>query len=195
MIRERYAIPLASPGAILREEKRAGTELGLAADALTSQGRLVPDQMVLQLVERWLEKIGDAFVCDGFPRTLGQAHGLESLLKRRGTPLEVVLALDADLATLQARVTHRMVCQSCGRTFSLGLHIPEATSPCPHCGASLVRRGDDTLETLDIRMREYQEKTAPLIDYYERLGLLRRINATETPEKTFSAITQILEAE
>jgi adenylate kinase len=195
MIRSRYGIPTASPGAILREESRAGTDLGMAAEALTRHGKLVPDTMVLQVVEHWLEKINDGFVFDGVPRTLGQAEGLELLLEKRHLSLEVVIALEADLPTLQRRVANRLVCQSCGQSFSVGLHVASAESHCPSCQGPLLRRGDDTLETLEFRMREYLEKTAPLIGFYEKRGLLHRVNSETTPESVFAAIVKILEAE
>lgn len=195
MIRSKYGIPVASPGAILREESQAGTELGIAAEALTRHGKLVPDSMVLQVVEHWLEKVADGFVFDGVPRTLGQAADLEALLDKRHSPLDVVIALDADLPTLQNRVVNRLVCQSCGQSFSMGLHIVSSDSVCTNCGGKLGRRGDDTLETLEFRMREYLEKTAPLIGFYEKRGLLHRIDSQEMPESVFGAVVKILEAE
>ena len=193
MITARYAIPSASPGLMLREEKAAGTPLGIEADKLTSRGQLVPDANVNQLVERWLEKRDSQFVFDGYPRSRGQADALEQMLARRGTPLDVVLSFEADLKTLQSRVTNRVVCSSCRRNFSIGLHVVSSEEACPVCGASLVRRADDNLETLALRMREYAEKTEPLTAYYTERGLLRGVDSTRAPEKVFASVVAILE--
>ena len=195
MIRAKYQFPSASPGAILREEKKAGTALGLEADKLTSQGKLVPDVIVNELVKRWLAKHDSAFVFDGYPRSLGQAEGLSDILAARGTPLDVVLSLEADTATIRDRVSHRMMCSQCGAIVRVGLHIASADAACPTCGGELAKRRDDTPETLELRMREYGEKTEPLISYYANLGLLRAVDATRTPELVFQSIETILEAE
>lgn len=178
---------------MLRDEKAAGTPLGMEADRVTSRGQLVSDDIANQLVKRWLEKHDSQFVFDGYPRSLGQADGMEAMLAERQTPLDVVLSFEADSATLQRRVQSRVVCLGCRRNFSLGLHVGDLETPCPHCGARLTRRTDDTLETLARRMREYAEKTEPLIGYFAKRGLLRRVDATQTPERVFSAVAEILE--
>src|SRR5688572_20800836 len=102
-MKARFQLPIASPGVMLREQKRLGTELGLAADQITRQGSLVPDAMVVQLVEAWLETHSDGFIFDGFPRSLGQADALDAMLLRRGTPLEAAISLETTLETLQGR--------------------------------------------------------------------------------------------
>lgn len=193
MITARYSIPSASPGAMLRDEKTAGTPLGIEADKLTSQGQLVPDSMVNELVGRWLEKRDSQFVFDGYPRSLGQADALEQILTKRNSPLDVVLSFEADLATLQSRVQNRLVCSSCRRNFSVGLHVKGDADSCPVCAEALVRRADDNLETLALRMREYAEKTEPLICYYKERGVLRGVDSTRSPEKVFASVAEILE--
>jgi adenylate kinase len=148
MIAEKYQIPSASPGAMLREEKRRGTALGIEAERLTASGRLVPDDVICDVVRRWLEAHDGAFVFDGFPRSRGQADALEEMLAARGTSLEVVLSLDADYETIANRVQNRVVCGSCRTNLSTGLHVTSVESRCPKCGGPLTRRGDDNLETL-----------------------------------------------
>lgn len=194
LITARYGIPVTSSGAVLREEKRRGTPLGLEADKLTSQGKLVPDEIVIELMSHWLERHGDAWIFDGFPRSVPQAEALERLLAQQGTPLDVVLALQADLATLQQRVTSRLVCSQCGLIVSAGLHVASVDAPCPRCGGALTRRNDDTLETLSERMREYAEKTEPLVEYYEQRGLLRTIDSAGVPDAVFQQVAAILES-
>jgi adenylate kinase len=178
---------------MLREEKAAGTTLGIEADKLTSRGQLVPDDTINQLVGRWLEKRDSQFVFDGYPRSRGQAEALETMLTQRSTPLDLVLSFKADLKTLQQRVENRLVCSSCGRNFSIGLHVADAEASCPRCGASLTRRADDTPVTLALRMQEYAAKTEPLIGYYAKRGLLRGVDATRAPERVFASVVEILE--
>lgn len=194
MITKRFGIPSASPGAILREEKRAGSALGREADLLTSQGKMVSDQIVVSLVGNWLNHHDAGFIFDGFPRSLGQANALERELAERISPLDVVLAFDAETSVLQQRVANRVVCSGCGKTLAVGLHVANASRPCPSCGAPLAKRTDDTPETLLARLEEYSEKTSPLIGYYESRGLLQRVNGAESPEMVFASIAAILES-
>src|SRR5687768_717798 len=108
MIKARFQIPTASPGAMLREEKRRGTDLGRMADELTSRGALLPDELIVNLVRAWLLENDNAFVFDGFPRTVGQADALGSLLEELQRPLDVVIALESDVECLRSRVTNRL---------------------------------------------------------------------------------------
>lgn len=193
MITARYGIPITSPGAILREERRLGTSLGLEAERQTSQGMLLQDDIIVSLVERWLRENDDQFIFDGFPRSIGQADALESLLAKRGTPLDAVIALEADTKTLEERVARRMMCSACGRSLSIGLHIDRATDSCPSCGGVLTKRSDDTPAALAIRLREYREKTEPLSLYYANKGLLNRVESTARPEVVFESIRAIVE--
>ena len=194
MITAKYGIPSASPGAMFREEKAAGTDIGLAAHELTRQGKLVPDEMVCRVVQAWLRTHDGEFIFDGFPRSLGQAAALEKMLAARGTPLDVALFLEADFDTIASRVQSRVVCSNCRTNLSLGLHIANSDEPCPKCGGKLVRRADDNLETLQLRMKEYAEKTEPLVSHYRQLGLLRAVDSTRTPDLVFASVASILEA-
>ncbi|SRR5260221_3579410 len=193
MMQARYQLPVTSPGAILREERKLGTPLGIEAEKSTSKGQLVPDPVVNAVVKNWLARHDSAFVFDGYPRSLGQATALDDLAAARMTPLEVVLSLEADRETIRRRVERRMMCSTCGRIVSVGLHVASEDAPCPACGGKLTRRSDDTLETLELRMREYADKTEPLIDYYRKRGILRAVDAARAPEVVFSAIAEILE--
>ena len=195
MITAKYGIPSASPGAMFREEKAAGTELGVAADKLTRHGKLVPDELVCRVVKAWLTTHDGEFIFDGFPRSLGQASALETMLAERNTPIDVALLLEADFDTIARRVESRLVCSQCRTNLSMGLHIANAESPCPKCGGKLIRRGDDNLETLQLRMKEYAEKTEPLVSHYRELGLLRAVDSTRTPDLVFASVAAILEGQ
>ena len=194
MIHAKYHLETPSVGAILREAAAAGTELGLAAETFTKEGRLVPDEMIVGVVKGWLDEHDDAFVFDGFPRTVGQGAALERMLVERKSPLEIALAFDIDMGEIKQRVARRMVCGQCGGIVSIGWQIERAESPCPRCGGALHRRKDDTLEALEQRMAEYHEKTEPLIPFYESRGLLRRIPAQDRPEAVFTQVAAALES-
>lgn len=192
-MKARYHLPIASPGAMFREQKRLGTDLGLEADRITRHGCLVPDEMVNRVVEAWLEQHDHGFIFDGFPRSLGQAGALEEMLTRRGTALEVAISLETTLETLQARVANRLVCLDCGHIVAAGLQVSTHETPCPECGGKLGRRADDTPEVLTRRMEEYREKSEPLLGYYAERGLLHRVESSGRPETVFAAISAILE--
>ena len=178
---------------MFREEMSYGSALGIAADQLTRHGKLVPDEMVCQVVEAWLGAHNGKFIFDGFPRSLGQANALEAMLAKRKTPLEVALFLKTDFETISSRVKSRLVCSKCHATLSAGLNVPNVKTPCPNCGGQVVRRSDDNPETLSQRMQEYQEKTEPLIEHYLQKGLLRTVDSVRSPELVFAAIAEILE--
>ncbi len=178
---------------MLREENARGTALGIAADELTRNGKLVPDAIVCEVVRAWLSVHDGEFIFDGFPRSLGQADVLEGMLGARNSPLEVALYLKVDLETIKRRVGSRLVCSVCHTSFSAGLHIADALAPCPKCGGRLVRRHDDNEETLRSRLAEYREKTEPLVGYFSKRGLLRAIDSTGTPDLVFASVVSTLE--
>lgn len=193
MIKAKYSIETASPGAMLREQKKAGTPLGIEADRLTSKGQLLSDDLIIDLVGSWLGEHDSAFVFDGFPRTCGQADALEAILEKRGTPLDVALFFQAGFETIRDRVSRRMVCESCGNVVSIGLHVKDAESRCPRCGGKLHRRSDDNEETLLARMKEYHEKSEPLVGWYSDRGLLETVDANCKPDEVFAQVAAILE--
>lgn len=194
LITARYHIEATSPGAIMRQEREAGTELGREAAGYTTKGQLAPDALVLAVIQSWLEKHDGAFIFDGFPRTIAQADALEKILAARRTPLDVVLSLEAPLDLIRERVQRRLICQGCRLIVSVGLHVATADAPCPRCGGQLEHRVDDTLETLEERMREYHAKSEPLIAHYRERGLLARIDSSRPPESVFADICEVLEA-
>ena len=195
MITAKYGIPSASPGAMLRLEKAAGTELGMAADQLTRNGSLVPDEMVCRVVDAWLKNHDGKFIFDGFPRSLGQATALSAMLDQRKTPLDVALFLDVDFETISSRVEGRVVCSQCHANLSVGLHVKNVQATCPRCGGHLVKRADDNPETLQLRLQEYKAKTEPLIAHYRELGLLQQVDSTRSPDDVFKSIAVILEGQ
>ena len=193
-IKKRYGIASASPGAMLRDEMRRGTPLGVEADRITRDGSMVPDAMVIQLVKNWLADHSNGFVFDGFPRTIGQADALDQMLAEHHSVLDAVLFFDITAETALERVMKRLTCTQCGHSFAVGLHLPAAQTCCPECGGALGHRSDDTPEALALRIAQYGERTKPLVEHYQKRGLLWKLKAADDPADVSSQISSILEA-
>lgn len=193
---QRWEVPITSTGELLRREHNLGTELGLEADRFTSLGQLVPDEVVIHSVAAWLDATSGqtgGFILDGTPRTLGQAAALEEMLQRRATPLTGALLLGVTSETVTDRVQHRVVCERCGRAFRLGSDVQEVGAACLSCGGTLERRKDDNADALALRMAEYEEKTLPLLPFYESRGLLRRVSGEGNVDEVFTRVVASLE--
>ncbi|MGC1480061.1 MAG: nucleoside monophosphate kinase [Chthoniobacterales bacterium] len=178
LIEELHEIPTASTGAMMREEQARCTPLGSEMARWTSEGKLFPDSVALQVLTNWLECGNwDAFVLDGFPRTIGQAQAFGSLLSDRGGSLDLAISLTLPLDEIRDRVLNRVTCVRCGATYGMTFHRVKPGDPCVDCGARLERRSDDTLETLDARLAEHERHTGPVIQFYRDAGLLVEIDA------------------
>lgn len=191
---ERHGIPQVSTGDLLRVHVREGTELGRRAKAVMDAGQLVDDATILGMVRERLAAPDAArgFILDGFPRTVPQAEGLDQMLAAIGQPLDAAVLFDVDPGLLVKRISGRRTCEDCGRVFNV--HTAPPPSP-PPCGGQcetprLVQRPDDKEETVARRLSVYEEQTRPLVGFYERRGLLRRIDA----EGDLPTVTARLEA-
>ena len=178
---ERAGIPQISTGDLLRAAVARGSELGRQAREAMEGGRLVDDALVLGMIR---ERLGESdtrrgFILDGFPRNLAQAHALERLLEALGQPLDAVVQLEVDYRELVRRISGRRTCADCGRVFNMLTSPPAAGELCPKTAAPhrLTQRPDDNEATVAERLRVYDEKTRPLIDFYRARGLLRVIDA------------------
>jgi adenylate kinase len=179
-LQARCGVPQVSTGDLLREAVAAGTELGRAAKVVMDAGQLVDDRTMLGIIRERLAR-PDAkrgFILDGFPRTIVQADGLAALLSDIGQPVDAVVLFEIDPEVLGRRLSGRRSCRRCGRVFHLESNPPRAGDNCvdgkPH---DLFQRPDDNDETVRKRLAVYRERTQPLIDYYAKQGLLRRIDA------------------
>jgi len=174
-----FGIPHVSTGALLRSECVRGTALGREADAATSKGLLVSDELAVRIVANWMQEHGPRFLFDGFPRTVGQATHLDVALTSLKAPLDLVILLELSDEAIRRRILERISCLKCGATYSTSLHAHSEGDPCPRCGAVLVRRNDDTAEALEQRLTVYRELTLPVVGYYEGTapGIMHRIDA------------------
>lgn len=180
-------IPQISTGDMFRKHLREETALGIEANGYIEKGELVPDHVVIRMVE---ERLKDAdcqngYILDGFPRTVAQAEALNHFAK-----IDYVIDLEVDHDVVLKRLAGRRVCTKCNGTF----HIAILSDPgiCPDCKEPLVQRKDDSEETIRTRLEVYARQTAPLIEYYERSGLLRPIDADHTINENVQAILKAI---
>jgi adenylate kinase len=186
-IRERLGVPQISTGDMLRAARKAGTPLGREADAFMSAGKLVPDEVVIGLVEERVQEpdAQKGFILDGFPRTAPQAEALSALLKRLGKPLDRVVQIDVPRELLVERATLRRTDKRTGRIYHLKYSPPPPD-------AELEQRADDREETVKKRIEEYDAVTQVLSPHYERLGLLRRVDGVGKPEVITARVLEAL---
>jgi adenylate kinase len=174
------AVPKISTGDIFRANVTQGTPLGLEAKRYMDDGKLVPDEVTINMVRDRLAEpdSADGFLLDGFPRTVPQAVELDKMLADMGTQLDLVLELVVDDDEVIRRLSGRRTCRGCGKIWHVECDPPTKKGVCDRCGAELYQRDDDKPETVGKRLVEYAEKTAPLIDYYGAQGKLVGIDAT-----------------
>ncbi|MEZ4220779.1 MAG: adenylate kinase [Polyangiaceae bacterium] len=187
VLAEALGIPKISTGDMLREARAAGTALGKEAESYMNAGKLVPDSVVIGLVDERLN-VGDAragFILDGFPRTTPQAEALEALLDKRGTPLTSVLQIDVSKELLLERATLRRIDKQTGQIYHLKYSPPPP-------GADLEHRKDDQEETVRRRLDEYDALTAALLPFYEQRKLLKRVDGVGSMDEVTARINQAL---
>jgi adenylate kinase len=190
----RLGIPQVSTGDILRQSVAHGTELGREAKSFMDRGALVPDEVVIGIIEERLRKPDCArgYILDGFPRTLPQAEALARALTSLHASMDRVLSVEVPEEDLVKRLTGRRVCRECGNMYHVDTSPPRTAGRCDTCGDSLYQRDDDKEETIRHRLRVYKEQTQPLVGYYERLGLLERIDGQGTVEEISQRVHRAL---
>jgi adenylate kinase len=193
---ERHGIPQISTGDLLRAAVKNGTELGLRAKAAMDAGNLVDDETVLGMIrERLAEPDAQrGFILDGFPRTLVQARALDEMLKEMEQPLDSVVLLDVDYGELTKRISGRRSCADCGKVFNVFTSPVPAGEACPKTGEAhrIVQRSDDNEAAVAERLKVYDEKTKPLVEYYTQQGLLRSIDAEGEVDEVSSRLNAVL---
>ncbi|MEU4379671.1 adenylate kinase [Micromonospora echinofusca] len=174
------SVPKISTGDIFRSNVSQGTPLGVEAKRYMDAGELVPDEVTINMVRERLAEpdASEGFLLDGFPRTTPQAAALDKLLADLGTALDLVLELVVDDDEVIRRLSGRRTCRGCGKIWHVEFDATSREGICDRCGAELFQRDDDKPETIATRLREYADKTAPLVDYYGAQGKLVGIDAT-----------------
>lgn len=187
-------VPHISTGDIFRAAVQAGTELGRKAREYLDAGRLVPDEITIEIIRERLKQpdCSRGFLLDGFPRTLPQAEALDRLLADLGTHLDVVLYIRVSPEVLVERLTGRRVCRNCGATYHVLFQPPRLPGVCDRCGGELYQRSDDTAETVRGRLEVYMGQTAPLLEYYRERGLLKEIDGEQEIEAVWAGIQNCL---
>jgi len=193
---ERYGIPQISTGDILRAAVRDGTDLGRKAKQYMDAGKLVPDEVVIGIIEERLQQpdCAKGFILDGFPRTVAQADALNRVLANLGQAIDHVVSIEVPDEELVERLTGRRTCRGCGAMYHVKFSPPKAQGVCDKCGGELYQRDDDREETIRARLKVYHEQTAPLVEYYEKAGLLRRIPGQGSVDEIYARIEGVLGA-
>lgn len=187
---ERMAMQHISTGDLFRAHMKQDTRLGLAAKVYIEAGQLVPDDIVVNMVEDALKDLnGKSFILDGFPRTVPQAEALEAMLQNRGIKIGRALFLEVAKDLLLPRLTGRRVCTGCGATYHISTKPPKAAGVCDLCGSTVEQRKDDREEVIKTRLEAYETSTAPLKAYYQQKGQLAEVEGVGGTEDVYQRLT------
>jgi adenylate kinase len=188
-----YEVVHISAGDILRDAVKSGSQTGLAAAAFMSKGELVPDRIVTAMIIERMGK-GDAengFILDGFPRTINQARELDEAMRKMPSKIDTVIYFETSSKTAIDRLSGRRVCRSCGFNYHIRNIPPKKEGVCDKCGGLLFQRPDDKEETIINRLEVYEAETKPLIDYYAKQGILRKVSGDLGVDDLFGVVSRI----
>jgi adenylate kinase len=196
-LQELHGFVQLSTGDILRGHIAAQDELGHQAEAFMNEGHLVPDDLVIRMLEAEIDapRARGGFILDGFPRTIPQAEALGEMLARKGLTLDAVIALQVDEEKLIERISGRFTCAKCGALYNKDGQQPKVAGVCDVCGSTeFVHRPDDNAEALKVRLEAYRQQTAPILPYYEERGLLRTVDAMQSIEAVSGEVEVAIKA-
>lgn len=184
-----------STGDLLRNEIKKGTNIGLEIKDIMTEGKFIPDHIILPLFEKEIMKIKDKpFILDGIPRKVNQADYLSDLFKKVGILDYIVIHLDVSPEVLEQRICGRRVCKNCGSSYNIFFETfkPQRENICDQCSGELIKRDDDNIETYKLRYEDYCKKTEPLIQYYQEKGLLKIIDANRKTAEIINDIEYVI---
>src|SRR2546421_5912731 len=190
-------IPQVSTGEILRESVKRGTPLGLKAKGYMDSGKLVPDEVVIGLVREKLTspECARGYILDGFPRTVAQAEALDRIFRETGTPgLDHVISFDVPQEEIVRRLSGRRSCSRCQTVYHIEHDPPKHEGGCAKCGGTPVQRADDKPDTVLARLRGFDQQTRPLVEYYQKRGLLQRVDATGSIDHVYARLLAAVHA-
>lgn len=196
LLADRFGLPIVATGDILREIAKEETEFGRHVKAVLATGELVSDDILAEVIKQRLclnDCVGGC-ILDGFPRTLPQARLLEMIAQEDGNRI-VVIKIDVPRELLLRRLTGRRICKRCNSIYHMEFKPPQHDEVCDLDGEALMTRPDDTIEAIQQRLQLYQEKTRPLLEYYEASSRLQRVDGTGTPEAVFNRLAEIVESD
>jgi len=191
---EKYGMPQISTGDLLRAAVGAGTPLGKEAKSYMDKGELVPDRVVLGMVEERLKQddCKKGYILDGFPRNTAQAEALDKMLASLNMQLTAALSVDVPFEDLMKRLTGRRTCKACGQMYNMYFKPPAKEGVCDKCSGELFQRDDDKEATIKKRLEVYNAQTAPLIDYYGKKGIVKTVSGTGSIDDIFKKVTEAL---
>ncbi len=193
MLASRMGFVHYSTGEVFRAQISKRSPLGIKVEGYVVSGGLVPDEIVLEVVEDFVRaNHHNSIVFDGFPRTVAQAEGLDELLKRCGLELTLAVLIDLDDDEVVRRLTSRWQCRSCSKIYNLTFSPPKKEGVCDKCGGELYQRRDDQEETIRGRLEIYKRQTSPLIDYYEQQGKMVRLDGRLGRDRVFQELTSLI---
>jgi len=193
ILQKRLGIDHISSGDLLRAAIATGTSKGRDAKRYMDRGELVPDDLVVSLIEeRLIEDAARAFLLDGFPRTVRQAETLADMLARKGRSIDAALSLDVPTDELVARLGGRRTCRTCGAMFHMVFDPPRSPGVCDRCGGELYQREDDNEETIRARLRVFEKQTQPVLEHYAKQGKLRAVDGRGTPSEVSERVVAII---
>jgi adenylate kinase len=193
-IASKLGIPHISLGDVLRAAVKNQTKVGIIAKNFIEAGKLVPDEVVLQVAEEAIKgpEYQKGFVVDGFPRTLVQANLFDELVKKLGFSINKVIYIDLPLTEILKRLSGRRSCRKCGAVYHTIFNAPKKEGVCDLCGGELYQRQDDTEATIKVRFEVYEKETSPLVGYYKKAGKLVTIDGTKTVNEVTQALLKLV---
>jgi adenylate kinase len=196
MLKEKIGVPSISTGDILRAAVKSQTKLGIQAKEFMKAGKLVPDEVVIGIIEDRLKDADckNGYILDGFPRTITQAEALNDMLSKKGSAIGKVVNLDVDDQELIERLSGRRLCRDCGASYHVTFSPSKKGDRCERCEGELYQREDDEEATIKKRLKVYKEQTQPLIDFYKKKNVLKNIAGVGDTQEIFTRIVTAIQS-